>query len=206
MALPLCRAQESSLPAEQGARAQTLPFPSWQTRERDLIKKSFSWSAALTVFPGAALDQALDFPDQWRQGAAGYGVRAASRYGRFLVSRTIQTQVQLLHKEDTRYIRLGTGSVWHRTRYAMVNTFLARKPDGGRTFALSVPAGAFGGWAIASQWHPEEVRGPLRGLRTGSVGMGAQVSGNVFREFWPDIKSRLFRKRTAPRPAPPPAP
>ena len=205
MVLPLCRAQEPSLPVAAESRPHYPPFPSWQARERELLKTVFGRPALAESLPGAAIDQLRGFPTDWGHGASGYGVRAASRYGRFLLDQTIAAQVQILHKEDTRYLRLGTGDFLSRTRYALVHSFVARTPGGGRTFAVSVPAGAYGSWAIASRWHPEGFRDPLTVFRYGSSDLGGKVFGNILREFWPDIKFRIFRKKHSP-PAAPPAP
>jgi hypothetical protein len=32
-------------------------------------------------------------------------------------------------------------------------------------------------------------------VQWGSVGMGVKVSANSFREFWPDIKAKVFHKK-----------
>ena len=40
----------------------------------------------------------------------------------------------------------------------ITDTVTARKPDGSRTMAYSLPANAYGSWAIATLWSPREFR------------------------------------------------
>jgi len=171
-------------------------WPSWKTRELVLLKKVFGPQAIFATAPAALADQFRNFPKEWGSewNWHGFGRRAASEYGQFVVYAGIESAVQALHKEDPRYFRLGKGNFFRRTAHVVAGTFVARKKDGGSTFALSLPAASYGSWAIASRWNPRSLHGPVSILEYGSTGVEMKASANFFREYWPDVKS-LFRKK-----------
>jgi len=169
--------------------------PDWETRETVFLKKLFGMQALYETVPGAISDHVRNFPTAWGRSYSGFGKRVASQYGQFVLSEVIEGGVQAIHREDPRYFRLGKGSFIHRLKYSVVSTFWVPKPGGGHTFAYSVPAGVYGSWAIATRWNPPDLQTPAKIVQWGSVGMGAKVSANSFREFWPDVKSRWFHKQ-----------
>lgn len=65
----------------------------------------------------------------------------------------------------------------------------------GNTFALSLPAGVFGSWAIATRWSPPDLQTPAKILEWGGVGLGFKVGDNVLYEFWPDVKRHIFHRK-----------
>jgi len=167
----------------------------WKTRETVFLKKLFGLQAFYETVPGAISDHVRNFPEQWGRGGSGFGKRLASQYGQFVSSELIEAGVQAIHKEDPRYFRLGHGSIARRTGHALATSFWVNKPGGGHTFAYSLPAGVYGSWAIATRWSPSDLQTPGKFLEWGSVGMGIKVSANVFREFWPDIRQKVFKKK-----------
>ena len=169
-------------------------WPDWKTREIVLLKKIFGPQAIFATAPAALADQVRRFPAEWEQNWNGFGKRAASEYGQYVVYAGIESTVQAIHKEDPRYFRRGKGNFFQRTGHVIARTFVARKQGGGDTFALSLPAAAYGSWAIASRWNPRSLRTPMSIFEWGSSGVEMKASSNFFREFWPDVKS-LFRKK-----------
>jgi hypothetical protein len=104
--------------------------------------------------------------------------------------------VQKLHKEDPRYFRRGQGNVFRRTYHVVENTVVVHSTDGHCTMSLALPASAYGNWAIATRWSPDDLRGPGSIFRWGTSNVGMKVAGNFVREFWPDVKG-AFRHRPA---------
>jgi hypothetical protein len=181
-------------PDEAAELADPGVWPDWKTREIVLLKKIFGLPAVFATAPAALADQFRKFPKEWGQNWNGFGKRAASEYGQYVVYAGIESVVQALHKEDPRYFRSGQGNFFQRTGHVIARTFVARKQGGGNTFALSLPAAAYGSWAIASRWNPRSLRTPMSVFEWGSSGVEMKASANFFREFWPDVKS-LFRKK-----------
>jgi hypothetical protein len=197
----ICYAQEPVPPpvSESGATvtsSESAPAakPSAPPPQKPFYKKIFSLQALYSTVPSAVVQQIHDWPDEWGKRSIGFEKRIASLYGQFLIGSLIEDGVKAVHPEDTRYFRLGTGNFIRRAGHAVTRTFLAGKPGGGNTPAYSLLANSYGSWAFATLWSPRELRTPRSIAEWGTAGMGATVSANVVREFWPDLKS-VFRKK-----------
>lgn len=203
--------QPSDPPAESVSTSvlpqfgQLLPFMVTRTASYDAPYVALTWAQnyafSLIKMTGAgalpllalhaAFDQARASPVQWGGGMDSFGVRMASDFGRSFVRQNVSFLVRAVDHEDPRYFRLGHGSGWTRTKWALRQTFLARNSNGGgwmpaysRFIANSVVPVA------ASQWGPAELP-PLKGVRSATVTFGVAGGSNVFQEFWPDLKNRL---------------
>jgi len=176
-------------PAEEAAKAP----PSVQPH-KPILKRLFSVEALTATIPSAILQQVHDWPNEWGKKRLGFEKRVGSLYGQFAVGVLIEDGVKAIHREDTRYRRLGQGNFFKRTGHVITDTVTARKPDGSRTMALSMPANAYGSWAIATLWSPREYRNAESIFVWGSAGVGATAATNLAKEFWPDLKS-IFHKR-----------
>src|SRR5215831_20359133 len=67
----------------------------------------------------AGIDQWNDKPEEWQQGAAGYGRRFANILGQYSIQRTATFGIASLLHEDNRYFNSGRKGFWSRTRYAL---------------------------------------------------------------------------------------
>lgn len=165
------------------------------TRQKPFYKKVFSLQALYSTVPSAIVQQWHDWPDEWGTRRIGFEKRVASLYGQFVIGSILEDGVKAVHAEDTRYTRLSHGNFFQRTGHAVVHTFLATNPRGRLTPAYSLLANSYGSWAIATLWSPREYRTPASIAEWGTAGMGATVSTNVIREFWPDIKGLFHRSK-----------
>jgi hypothetical protein len=140
------------------------------------------------------LDQWHPFPKEWGEGTRSVEKRVASLYGQFVIGDALERTVCAIDHESTRFTRRGSGGFFPRFAHVVIDTVVARKPDGSRLPAYSMLANDYGSWAIATLWCPpsERTARSIFGWGTGNVGVRA--GGNLFREFWPDIKS-AFRKK-----------
>jgi hypothetical protein len=98
----------------------------------------------------------------------------------------------ILH-EDPRYYRRGEGSIWLRTAYACSRLFVTPTDSGGRTFNYSEWSGNAAATAISNMYYPD---GRTAGANLEKLGMQIGLDGlaNVLKEFWPDVKHRLFER------------
>jgi hypothetical protein len=165
-----------------------------QRRFVDSVKRLFSVEAITSTLPAASIQQLHDWPGEWGRHGSGFGKRVASLYGQFVIGVAIEDSIKAIDHEDTHFTRLGQGNFFRRTAHVVTGTVLAHKPDGSRMVAWSLPANAYGSWAIATLWSPREYRTAASIAEWGSAGMGATAGLNFFREFWPDLKS-VFRKK-----------
>jgi hypothetical protein len=68
---------------------------------------------------------------------------------------------------------------------------MKQKDGGGIRPGYSRFIGAFGSAYISRQWYPESYHTPEDYLSSGAVSIGFDIAGNVFREFWLDLKKKL---------------
>lgn len=196
----LACAQEAPAPAVQPEADAPAPVaqPAEPIRNQrrfvDSLKRLFSLQAVTSTLPAAGIQQLHDWPDEWGNHGSGFGKRVASLYGQFVIGVAIEDSIKAIDHEDTHFSRLGQGNFFRRTAHVVTGTILAHKPDGTRMVAWSLPANAYGSWAIATLWSPREYRTAGSIFEWGSAGMGATAGLNMFREFWPDLKSAFRRK------------
>jgi hypothetical protein len=144
---------------------------------------------------GAAINQARDEPPEWGQGADAFGKRFASGYGQLLINRTIRFGVAALDHEDPRFRRSDEAGFWRRFKSAALQTVVVRTDSGRQIPAFSRFAGAYGAAFIANEWYPPDRSTPGHALKMGSIALSTTTGWNVFREFWPDIKQHLHKRR-----------
>lgn len=197
----VCRAQDGT-PApspqpEKPAPAAREPAGYTPTPKKPLLKRLISVEAVTSTLPGAVIQQVHDWPAQWGRDRLGFEKRVGSLYGQFVVGVLIEDGVKSIHHEDTKYRRRGYGNFFRRTGYVIVHTVLARNDRGNLTMAYSMPANAYGSWAIATLWSPREFRNAESIFEWGTAGVGVVAGTNLLREFWPDLKS-VFRKKKGP--------
>jgi hypothetical protein len=193
----LCALLASTACAQSDTAADPDPAPDPVAStpvNKPILKRLFSLEAVGATLPGALVQQMHDWPSEWGGRRLGFEKRVGSLYGQFVVGVLIENGVKAIDHEDTRYFRLGKGNFFKRTAHVVTGTLVARKPDGGRMFAWSVPANAYGSWAIATLWSPREFRTAGSIFEWGSAGMGVSAGTNLLREFWPDVKG-IFRKK-----------
>ena len=164
----------------------------------------FKLAAQLTVDPYefassgflAAVGQAENDPAAWGQGAKGYGRRYASDFGDQLIGNfMVGAILPTLFHQDPRYFRSGQGGFWRRAGYAVSRIAVTRGDSGGRHFNISEIAGNGIAAGVAESYRPSSERGPLETAQTWATQVGLDVLTNELREFWPDIRRKLFEKQ-----------
>ncbi len=152
---------------------------------------SYTWAAML-----AGQGMALKSDPEFGQGAAGYG-----RYywHNFVdgISGTFFTEaiVPALTHEDPRYYTMGKGGFFRRTRYAIVTSFVTKTDSGGRTFNWSEVGGNALEAGLANAYYPAQERSASQTARNFGTQMESAVLNHIFQEFWPDIRTKIFRRK-----------
>lgn len=142
----------------------------------------------------AGIAQWRDSPEEWEQGMKGYG----RRYGHRILSRGVEAGigfgVAALLRQDARYFRKPGGSVGSRIGNALSQIVVTRRDGGGKTFPAWRVSGNFGGQFVTNAWRPERQTGVGNTLLRGTISTGFDAASNVFKEFWPDIRRRIFKR------------
>jgi len=145
----------------------------------------------------AAIDQANNSPKSWGQGWGAYGKRYGASFADNSIGTYMTTAIfpSMLH-EDPRYFLLGKGTFNQRAYHAVKRLFVTPTDSGGTRFNYSEIVGNAAAAAFSNVYHAPEDR--TAGRNAGTLGMLIMWDGvsNELKEFWPDIRRKVFRKDT----------
>ncbi len=132
----------------------------------------------------AGVQQAVDTPGQWRQGAEGYGKRVGAGFADATAEGLIGNAIlpSLLH-QDPRYFYQGSGTKKSRALHAILAAFIC-KGDNGRTQPnYSTWGGSLISSSIALSYYPSSDRNAQHVFKSFGIGMGLHIAGGVVQEF-----------------------
>lgn len=145
----------------------------------------------------AGVSQAENSEPGYGQGAEGYG----KRYAAYFADGTIENYFtgaiipSLIH-EDPRYYQLGQGGFFHRTGYAVSRIFVTRTDSGNKQFNYSEIVGSNVSAFISTySYHPSGDRSVPNTLSVWGTQVGYDTITLVIKEFWPDIRRKLSKKK-----------
>jgi hypothetical protein len=186
------------LPNYRTVEIPKLQNPPLTAREKFKLAAEDSFDPYAYVVAGAfaGLAQAQNDPKSWGQESWGPFTK------RYLASFADQTDenmmteavVPALLKQDPRYFRLGTGSFFKRTGYAVSRIWVTRTDAGGTTFNFSEIAGAGLASAISNLYYPPENRTLSKNLSRWGIMVGEDTFFNLLKEYWPDIKHKVLKR------------
>jgi hypothetical protein len=155
----------------------------------------FPWYGFLS-----GISQAENSESGYGQGAAGYG----KRYGAAFADGTIEnfwTSAILpsVLRQDPRFYQSGQGGFWHRTGYAISRIFVTRADSGGSQFNASEIFGSAIAASISTySYHPHADKTLSNTASVWASQIGYDTLTIVVKEFWPDIRRKISRKKNAP--------
>jgi len=149
------------------------------------------------VAGSAGIDQAKDKPEEWEQGASGYGKRYANIFGQYSIQRTVTYGLGSALHEDNRYFNSGRKAFWSRTGYALESGILARRDDGTRRFSISQIGGVAAGAFTARVWLPSSQASIGDAFLSLGITTSTNIGFGVVKEFLPDMV-RPFTKTRKP--------
>jgi hypothetical protein len=144
----------------------------------------------------AGIGQAQDQP-KYGQGMEGYGKRFASAAADGIIENFMNGAVfpSLLH-QDPRFFQMGHGTFWHRTGYALSRIVITRTDSGHSQFNFSEVLGSGAAAAISTySYHPSVDQTPSNTAKVWGTQAGYDTITLVIKEFWPDIRRRLHKKK-----------
>jgi hypothetical protein len=158
----------------------------WTRFGRDLVY------GTVTGLGYAAFDQALNSPPEWGGGMSGYGKRAASNIGSFVIQEGVTEGLAAAMNRPLDYTRCKCKTTPNRVWWAVKGAFMDQMPDGRLLVAYPRIAGAYVGSFAQSTWRPagsvtnsRVTRALIQG--TSSLALGAAI--NLFYEFRPHKKT-----------------
>lgn len=149
----------------------------------------------------AGIAQSRNAPSQWGQGGEAYAHRLGVVSGLLATRQSLLFSTAMIDHEDLRRMRSSKIGFWPRAGDSIKFAFESRRDSGSVGFAYARFIGDFGTGALARQLYPSQASGSSSvnnqsGTRSswaqfGLVTVAADVVGNVFFEFSPDINSKL---------------
>jgi hypothetical protein len=146
----------------------------------------------------AGIDQANDKPEEWEQGASGYGKRFANILGQYSIQRTVTYGLGSALHEDNRYFNSGKSGFWPRTGYALTSSILARHDDGSRHLSISQVGGVAAGAFLARVWLPPSQSSAGDGAVSFGITLGSNAAFGIVKEYLPDLGRALAKKHKKP--------
>lgn len=150
----------------------------------------------------AGVSQAQNSEPGYGQGAEGYG----KRFGAYFADGTIENYMTgavlpSLLRQDPRYFQSGKGGFWHRTGYSVGRIFVTRTDSGGEQFNFSEIFGSAIAAAISTySYHPKGDRTVPNTASVWGTQVGYDTITLVVKEFWPDIRRKLGKKKQSSQP------
>jgi len=183
--LPNNRTTEASIPFHRISAKQKMTIA---------FKDSFDWPVYLTSGAFAGLYHLENQNPSFGQGVEGYAKRFWTAYGDQMIGNMMTEGIvpSLVH-QDPRYFRLGEGSKWSRTLYALKAIVIDKTDSGHSTFNLPEWGGNALAVAISNAYYPD-TRNASDNVQRLLIACGTDAFSNVLKEFWPDVK-RHFQKK-----------
>jgi hypothetical protein len=165
-------------------------------REKLAIASKDSFDYPLVILAGAfaGLGQLTNQQPSFGQGLKGYTHRLVTNYAdQAMGNMFTEGFVPVLLHEDPRYFRRGTGGTWSRLGWALSRVFVIQKDSGGTDFNWSEWLGNGATVAISNAYYPDN-RNLADNTTKLLMQVGTDAVSQVGKEFWPDIKRKLFHK------------
>lgn len=156
---------------------------------------SFDYSAFIVAGMLAGYSMATVQYREFHQGAAGYG----RYYWHSFVDQAVgnyftEAIVPSLTREDPRYYTLGRGGFVHRTGYAISRLVVTKTDTGGKNFNYSEIVGNAAGAALSNAYYPQFERTWGNTMSKWATQVGIDGIANILKEFWPDIRQKVFHQ------------
>jgi hypothetical protein len=144
----------------------------------------------------AGVNQARNHPEDYGQGAEGFGKRYGAGLADGLTDGLFVTGVypSLFH-QDPRYYRLGDGGFSHRAGYALTRILVTRQDSGRKAFNISEVLGSFSSSALAVTYYPRSVRDFSDVAERAGIQFAFDAGFDLLKEFYPEIHRKFFHRK-----------
>jgi hypothetical protein len=96
--------------------------------------------------------------------------------------------------EDPRYYRKAYGPIKERGIYAAERVFVSQRDDGSHGFNYSDTLGRAAASVLTLAYYPQPSANATVVARTWGVSLAGLAGVNLFQEFWPDVRDKVFHR------------
>jgi len=159
--------------------------PTQDQRFKAYLRSTYGIPSIVEAGVRGGIDQALDRPSEWPEGAQGYADRFGSAMGEIAIRGTTEYVVADIFREDLRHQRCESPCSESAFKRALEDTFTARKgEDGHRAFSVARLIGPISGSAVAvNTWYPSQ-SGRSETVREVGRTYGFAFGRNLIRELF----------------------
>jgi hypothetical protein len=149
----------------------------------DYAKNTYGWPALAFTSVRAAVAQGRGKPEEWGQDWPGFGQRFGSASATTAIDGNVRYGMEMLFKEDMRYIPCHGCSVHRKIENALLAEVTARHDsDGHRFFTITPTLADMSGPMIAnSVWIPGHTT--IDGFTGSRLTFAYRIGGHLFTEF-----------------------
>jgi len=163
-------------------------------RVRWLLDGAIGPESLLFVGPlSAAWATAWNTPEEWGHSWSGFGKRYAEREADVAIANTLEAGLGAIWGEDPRFIPSRKSGIWPRAGFAIKTTFVAPGPDGRLRPAWARYTAKTSKNFIENAWMPPSAHTTRQMLIRTAQGFTGRMLGNLWEEFWPDVRRALRR-------------
>jgi hypothetical protein len=166
-------------------------------RSKIFLKTMVNPLGFIKVGVSAGIDQWKDKPEEWEQGASGYGKRSANILAQYSIQRTVTFSLASVLHEDNRYFNSEKKGFWSRTSYAMASGILARHDDGTRHLSISQLGGVAAGAFLSRTWQPPSQHSLSDGAVSFGLTMASNIGFGIVKEYLPDLGRAIANRSKA---------
>jgi hypothetical protein len=132
----------------------------------------------------AGIDQWRKNPEQWGDGWAGYGRRAASNIGEFYIQELTTAGLAAAMNHPLDYARCACREFAGRVGNAFRGATFDKMPDGSQSLAVPRIVGAYAGSFAQASWRPATPTGRVQtALVNGTTSLAIGALINLYHEF-----------------------
>jgi hypothetical protein len=175
---------------------QKLPPQTVKEKFKTATLDSVDYSSFIFVAIQSGIAEARNSSPEFGQGAAGYGRYYWHTYADYADENLwVEFILPAALRQDSRYYTLGRGNLAKRFAYSFSRVAITRADSGHETFNASEIFGAGAAAGISGLYYPSSERTFTKTYQRWITSMAIDGGTFVFKEFWPDINSRIFHEK-----------
>jgi hypothetical protein len=172
-----------STPSAQPAPTPAYVFPDKGERFRRYVISTVGPLRLARTTVSAGIEQWSDSPEEWGQGAHGFGKRYASSFGSNAIHQTVTYALDTALHLDTGFQKSTREGFFPRFKDALMQNVTSRTRSGRRVISVPKFAGVYAGGIIPHEtWYPDRYS-YKDGIRSGTKTLLTGFGINLFREF-----------------------
>jgi hypothetical protein len=188
--------REAALPSAPSMSMQddyrpVTPKQRWTWFVRSTIGPESLGSGLLTSGLGTAMNSPREYGGSWE----GFGKRYGMRLTGVSTGNAIEAGLGEIWGEDPRYFRADGEPFGHRILNIVKLTFRARRRDGSMAPAYARYIGIAGNNFLSNTWRADSEADAQHAILRTVYGFAGRMGGNAFKEFWPDVRRLVFKRK-----------